>query len=154
MVEHVQPGNQSDKEIVPKGQPKPLWFHPEGKHKYNTSFTLLNTWVTLLTQNMLVKLMHVRSLRPRVQLCNIAPAVTLALAKSETAVTQEASHYPHSQCRVQHPELRGCMQSTAPYTKARRAQLIAKFRQHPSQQGRPAEHSSIQSQYIYRRPDL
>jgi hypothetical protein len=32
MVEHVQPGNQSDEEIVPKGQPKPLWFHPEGKH--------------------------------------------------------------------------------------------------------------------------
>ena len=26
----VQPGNQRDKELVPKGQPKPLWFQPEG----------------------------------------------------------------------------------------------------------------------------
>ena len=26
----VKPGNQSDKEAVPKGQPEPLWFQPKG----------------------------------------------------------------------------------------------------------------------------
>ena len=65
----VKPGNQSDKEAVPKGQPKPLWFQPEG---IQSKTHVLHDW----KRNKLARSTYECAIfETQIQICNAAQAV-------------------------------------------------------------------------------
>ena len=75
----VKPGNQSDKEAVPKGQPKPLWFQPEGIHNVKHMCCMLED-ETLARSTYDCAIFETQK-----QICNATQAV-ISLDSSEKAV--------------------------------------------------------------------